>query len=189
MNGTNDPGLTFAEKQWVYRTVYDIGFSEVFHSLHIIVAWILGIALLLSILFSIKEHVRFGKRACQMQGNDTRVALCYGGTVCGVLFGFQFSIMILYFLGSVSMQFFPGIRRRFRHRTQVLDIEMTDTKIFDIGRQLYRRTPSPSFWKAIKKLAGGPDGPQPEDPPPLLDNDILPRLQNKGKRLHLLPEV
>jgi hypothetical protein len=188
INGSSEKELSFSEKQWVYRVVFEVGFVKVFKILHLIAAWILVAGLVLSMIWAIREHVRFGRNACHMERSTFMEALCFLGITSTALFGVQILVLLIYFLRTAFMPVYLTIRRRYRPRRIDESFEMTDANILEIGHQVYRRSVSPGFWKTLRRTIEGA-APEPGCSPPPLDKDILPRLKNRGKNLHLLPDV
>jgi len=186
--GSSEKGLSFSEKQWVYRVVFEVRFVKVFKILHLIAAWILVAGLVLSMIWAIREHVRFGRNACHMERSTSMEALCFIGITSTALFGVQILVLLIYFLRTAFMPVYLTIRRWFRPQRIDESFEMTDANILEIGHQVYRRSVSPGFWKTLKRTIEDA-APEPGCSPPPLDNDILPRLKNRGKNLHLLPDV
>jgi hypothetical protein len=170
--------------------VFEVGFLKVFKILHLIAAVILVAGLVLSMIWAIREHVRFGSNACQMGRSTFMETLCYIGITSTILFGVQFLLLLLYFLRFKTgfMPVYLTIRRWFRPRQIDEDFEMTDANILEIGHQVYRKSVSPGLWETLRRYIEGA-APEPGCSPPPLDNDILPRLENRGKNLHLLPDV
>jgi hypothetical protein len=168
--------------------VFEVGFVKVFRILHLIAAWILVAGLVLSMIWAIREHVRFGSNACQMERSTFMEAFCYIGITSTFLFGVQILVLLIYFLRTASMPVYLTIRRWFKPRRIDESFEMTDANILEIGHQVYRKSVSPGFWKTLRRTIEDA-APEPGCSPPPLDNDILPRLENRGKNLHLLPDV
>jgi hypothetical protein len=188
INGSNEQGLSFSDKQWVFRVVFEVGFVKVFRIFHLIAAWILVAGLLLSMIWAIREHVIFGSNACQMERSTFMEAICYIGITSTLLFGVQILVILIYFLRTAFMPVYLTVRRWFQPRRIDESFEMTDANILEIGHQVYRKSVSPGFWKTLRRTIEDA-APEPGCSPPPLDNDILPRLENRGKNLHLLPDV